>query len=344
MHFENVRLPAFGTVFPPNVVTSSEIEERLQPLYERLRLSVGRLELMTGIRERRFWSDERAPSAASAEAGEKALLAWGEDRQSIDLVAHCGVCRDRLEPATAAYVHGMLGLAPSCQIFDLSNACLGFLNGLTMVAGMIESGQVRRALLVSGENGRPLLEHTIKTLLAGKFTRQTIKPYFANLTIGAGAVACVVTHADEAPADAMKFLGGVVETDSSANELCQGGQADDHGLEMLTEAEALLEAGLGVAERNWKRFVAAFGWAEKKLDRFICHQVGRSHQRQLIERLGLDASRDFTTYERLGNVGSVSLPITLAEALKAGAIKANDRVALLGIGSGLSSMMMGVQA
>ncbi len=72
--------------------------------------------------------------------------------------------------------------------------------------------------------------------------------------------------------------------------------------------------------------------------------MGRSHQRQLVERLGLDPAKDFTTYEHLGNVGSVSLPITLAEAVRAGAVKTGDKIALLGIGSGLSSMMMGVEA
>jgi pimeloyl-ACP methyl ester carboxylesterase len=106
--------------------------------------------------------------------------------------------------------------------------------------------------------------------------------------------------------------GGVVETDSSANELCQG---DHHrcgmALEMLTEAEALLEAGLEVADRAWARFQRYLGWGAAEIDRFVCHQVGRSHQRQLVERLGLDPARDYTTYETLGNVGSVSLPITL---------------------------------
>ena len=343
LRYDAVRIASFGTVYPPDVVTSGDIEERLRPLYETLRLPAGRLELMTGIQERRFWPDNRLPSAASAEAGEKALQAWGGDRAGIELVVHCGVCRDRLEPATAAYVHGLLGLSTGCQIFDVSNACLGFLNGLTLVSGLIESGQISRALIVSGENGRPLLEHTIQTLLNGTFTRQTIKPYFANLTIGAGAVACVLTHRDEAPPGALKFLGGVVETDSSASSLCQGDQAGQAGLEMLTEAEALLEAGLAVAERNWLRFKQAFDWAESP-DRFICHQVGRAHQRQLVERLKLDPEKDFTTYERLGNVGSVSLPITLAEAIHTSAVKPGDKVALLGIGSGLSSMMMGVEA
>jgi acyl-CoA:acyl-CoA alkyltransferase len=344
MRFNHVRLAAHGYVIPPQAVTSAEIEERLAPLYARLRLPAGRLELMTGIRERHFWPDNKLPSAASAEAGGRALEAWGGDPREIELVAHCGVCRDRLEPATAAYVHGLLGLSGACQILDISNACLGFLNGFALVGGMIESGQIRRALLVSGENGWPLLERTLRTLLEGDFDRRAIKPYFANLTIGAGAVAWVLTHADEAPPDAPRLVGGVVETDSSANELCQGDTAGGYELEMLTEAEALLAAGLAVADRAWERFQAHLGWGPAEIDRTVCHQVGRAHQRQLIERLGLDPARDFTTYQFLGNVGSVSLPLTLARAIEEGALGSGQRAALLGIGSGLSCMMMGVRA
>lgn len=344
MLFEHVCLAAHGYVIPPRAVTSAAIEERLAPLYERLRLPTGRLELMTGIRERHFWDEAKLPSAASAEAGARALAAWGGDPGEIELLAHCGVCRDRLEPSTAAYVHGLLGLSGACQIFDVSNACLGFLNGLALVGGLIESGQIRTALLVSGENGWPLLDRTLRTLLEGAFDRKTIKPYFANLTIGAGAVAWVVTRADRAPAGALRLRGGVVETDSSANKLCQGDTAGGYELEMLTEAEALLAAGLEVADRAWHRFQTHLGWDRQALGRFVCHQVGRSHQRQLIDRLGLDPALDFTTYETLGNVGSVSLPITLARAVEAGAIAPGSRTALLGIGSGLSCMMMGVQA
>lgn len=345
MIFENVRLAAHGYIIPPRAFSSTEIEDRLEPLYTRLRLPTGRLELMTGIRERHFWEGAKLPSEASADAGRRALAAWGGDSSRIQLLAHCGVCRDRLEPSTAAYVHGLLGLAGDCQIFDISNACLGFLNGLALVAGLIESGQIRRALLVSGENGWPLLNHTLRTLVERRdLDRKSIKPYFANLTIGAGAVAWVVTHPDDAPENALQLCGGVVETDSSANKLCQGDTADGHGLEMLTEAEALLEAGLDVAGRAWSRFQRYLGWGADEIDRFVCHQVGRSHQRQLIERLGLDPALDFTTYETLGNVGSVSLPITLARAVESEAIQRGNRVALFGIGSGLSSMFMGVQA
>ncbi len=57
MQYHQVCLESFGYTLPNEVVTSADLESRLQPLYERLRLPEGRLELMTGIRERRIWAD-----------------------------------------------------------------------------------------------------------------------------------------------------------------------------------------------------------------------------------------------------------------------------------------------
>ena len=79
------------------------------------------------------------------------------------------------------------------------------------------------------------------------------------------------------------------------------------------------------------------------MDRFICHQVGSVHRRKLYETLGLDLSKDFSTFETLGNMGSVSLPATLAIAVQQGAIKLGDRVGLLGIGSGLNCLMLALE-
>jgi 3-oxoacyl-[acyl-carrier-protein] synthase-3 len=239
-------------------------------------------------------------------------------------------------------VHGLLGLPGKTQIFDVSNACLGFLNAMVIAASMIESGQIERALVVSGENGRPLVENTLQQLLNPELTRKSIKPYFANLTIGAGAVGALLCHKDLAPKSCPLVTAAVVETDSSANELCQGDSAGD-ALEMLTDSEELLVAGIGVATRAWARFVEATGWTPETPDRVITHQVGKAHSRELFKALGLDLTKDYTTFETLGNVGSVSCPITLARAIEDGAFVAGQKAALLGIGSGLSSLMMAVE-
>ena len=334
---DSIGIETLAYAEPPEVISSAAIEERLGPVYERLRLPAGRLELMTGIKERRFWESSFLPSSASALAGERALKASTIGKEKIDLLIHCGVCRDRLEPATASYVHRLLDLPEACLSFDVSNACLGFLNGLMLCAKLMEAGAVRYALIVSGENGRSLLENTISTLLNKKLSRKEIKPYFANLTIGAGAVAAVVcAKKDVSRKDGFLEFGlGATRTDSSANHLCKGDATQGGQLEMLTDSEGLLEAGVDVAARTWSDFKKKTGWDETTPDRIICHQVGRQHQRAMFSRLGLPLERDYSTFENWGNVGSVSLPLTLAKALEAGAIARGDNLALMGIGSGL---------
>lgn len=343
MRFRRVALGALAYALPDDVWSSRRLEQELAPLYERVRLSPGRLELMTGIRERRFWPADMKPSAASILAGRAALDASPIGMERLGLLAHCAVCRDQLEPATAAMVHEGLGLPAGTMILDVSNACLGFLNGMVLAAALVDGGQIEAALLVSGENGRPLVERTLQELLQPGHNRQSIKPFFANLTIGAGAVAAVVAREDLLPPGSPRLVAAATETDSSASALCQGDTAGPGGLEMQTDSEELLEAGVAVARRCWARFEEASGWSRTTPDRIVCHQVGRVHRRRLYETLDLDVARDFSTFETLGNVGSVSLPLTLAQGVEANVVQAGDRVALLGIGSGLACMMMAVE-
>ena len=344
MKFKSICLESLAYVIPPIRWTTAEIEKRLSPIYERLKLPYGRLELMTGIRERRFWDHPVRPSQASAEAGEKALGNSTFDRTEIDLLIHSAVSRDQLEPATASNVHHLLHLNGNTQIFDLSNACLGFINALVMAGGMVQSGHVRKALVTAGENGLPLVEKTIKLLLNPALDRKTIKPYIASLTIGAGAVAATLCHADNAPAGSPLLLAGIVETDTTHNHLCQGDVSEcGEGLNMQTDSEELLNAGIDVAKRAWSKFKIETEWDENTPDRIICHQVGTMHRKRLYEALNLDQNKDFSTFEILGNMGSASLPVTLAMAREQGAIKKGDKVACLGIGSGLSCMMLALQ-
>lgn len=342
MKFSHTVIESLAVALPDEVLTSVQIEQRLAPLYERLNLPEGRLELMTGIKERRVWPAGTRPSDASAAAGRKVLAQSNLSAEQVQLFMHTAVSRDMLEPATASFAHHKIGLPGTAQIFDVSNACLGFLNALTVAAGMIESGQIKCALVCSGENGGPLVDHTLNSLLQGELTRQEIKPYFANLTIGSGAVAAVLCHDSLAP-DGHRLLGGIAQAATQHSELCQG---DTHGadsLAMQTDSEALLVAGIALAEETWSAFTAEVDRTKEDFDRFICHQVGSTHRRKLYAALDLDLAKDFSTFETLGNTGSVALPATLAVAADAGAVSRGDQIGLLGIGSGLNCLMLGVE-
>jgi 3-oxoacyl-[acyl-carrier-protein] synthase-3 len=344
MRYQDVHVESLGYVLPDEVVRSEEIEQRLAPLYARLGVSVGRLELMTGIRERRLFPPGTRPSSAAARAGALALERAGFERARIGCLIHASVCRDFMEPATASVVHRQLELDDACQAFDLSNACLGFANAMVVLAEMIESERIPAGLVVAAEDARPLLEATLAALCrderAGK---AELKAAFASLTIGSGAAAAVLCHRSLATSP-RRLLGGAARAATEHHVLCHGTVHPGHaGPLMQTDSEGLLHAGMDLAEETFEHFQAATGWSAASIERVVTHQVGTAHRRLLMERLGLDPARDFPTVERLGNMGSVSLPLTLALAEEQGFVQPGERVALLGIGSGLHCLMLAAQ-
>ena len=106
--YQNVCLEGFGYVLPENVVTSTQLERELAPVYERFGVHEGRLELMTGIRQRRFWDEGSVPSDGSTQAGRRAMEAAGVNPDQIECLLHTSVSRDCLEPANTFHQHGGL--------------------------------------------------------------------------------------------------------------------------------------------------------------------------------------------------------------------------------------------
>ena len=345
MRFQHVCIESFGYTLPEEIVTSDEIEERLAPLYERLHLPAGRLELMTGIRERRFFPPGTLPGSISSQSARKAIEASGIPAEHFGALVHGSVCRDQLEPATAAGVHHGAGLPQNCVALDVSNACLGILNGMLLIANMIELGQIRAGVVVGTETGRGLVEGTIDTLLnSPDITRQDVKGEFASLTIGSASAAIVLCDA-KLSRTGNRLLGAVCRADSSHHELCAGGveseKFGDDRPRMQTDSEALLHAGVGLAAETWEQTKGTLGWSNESVDKAFTHQVGRAHRKLLYDKLGLSEDLDFATVDFLGNTGAAALPVTTAIGLERGHVQPRENVALLGIGSGLNSIMAG---
>jgi len=346
LQYQKVCLEAASYTLPDEIVTSEEIERRLEPLYRRLRLPEGRLELMTGIRERRFWEPGALPSDASIASGELAIAASGIDRSQIGALIHGSVCRDYLEPATACRVHHGLRLGHRCLVYDVSNACLGLLNGILQAANMIELGQVRAAIVVGTESSRPLVETTIEALNRdASLTRSSIKSAVASLTIGSASAAVLLVDR-ELSRTGTRLVAAAARANTDFHQLCQGGrdEAVGSGMQPLmdTDAEQLLREGIATGVETFRDFLDAACWKVGDIARTFCHQVGSVHRKLMLESLDLPLERDFVTFPWLGNTGSVALPVTMALGLQGRHVRAGDRVALLGIGSGINCLMLAV--
>ncbi len=342
MRYSHVCLHTFGYVLPPIMVSSEDLERRLAPVYERLKLPVGRLEMMSGIKERRFWNPGTRPSQGAVLAGREVMEKADLAPDQIECLIFTSVSRDMMEPATASFVHNSLGLSENCLLFDLSNACLGFLDGMVVLANMIELGQIKNGLIVAGETAEELVDSTIKALLADRtLTRKSFKPAFASLTIGSGSVALYMCRAEN-EIQPLRLSLAAWRANTTHSTLCQGSQSGSATTLMNTHSEELLHRGVETALMTWQAFSAEPGWQAADIDRFFCHQVGSAHARLLFDSLGLEVEKNFETLALLGNVGSVSAPITLAMAIEQNAFQPGQRGALLGIGSGINSLMLGV--
>lgn len=343
MKFSSVCLESIGAQIPDEIWSSDDLEKKLEPLYRRLKLPEGRLELMSGIAERRVWEPGTYPSTPSIESGKKAISAAGIDPSKIGCLIHASVCRDFLEPATASRVHHELGLRPDCWVYDVSNACLGLINGAVQIASLIEAGAIEAGLVVGTENSRPLLEATIAALNADtSLTRRSVKPAFASLTIGSGSCAWLLTH-ESISKSKTHLHASIAQANTQHHDLCRSDQ-DTAGAGMMplmeTDSEKLMAEGIATGVAGLRNLLTESGWSTDNVDRTVCHQVGSRHRVEMLSAMGLPTDTDLMTFPYLGNTGSVALPLTLAAAAQHQQVAIGDRFALLGIGSGINSVML----
>jgi len=402
MRYNSVYLESLGYELAPVVVSTSDLERRIKPFLDAHGFPAPKLELLTGIRERRWWEPNDRLSRGATAAAQQALAKSNVAPKDIGTLIYAGVCREQYEPATACAVANNLGLKPS-TLMDVSNACLGVLNGIVQVANQIELGQVKAGLVVSCESAREINDATIDRLnnsgasLDKKEAEEMYRECLATLTGGSGAVAVLVTNEEIAKKRRRRLIGGTAMSAPEHNGLCSwglesvqeskvgrffkqkvphavesvlghkaaglvqkgietsqhllghGARTVDGGLRhlklpfMTTHAGDVLRHGIELAGRTYRTFLEKLGLTSQQIDKVICHQVGSSNRDAILKTLGIENAKDFSTFEYLGNIGTVSLPLTAALAEERDFLNPGDRVGFLGIGSGLNCMMLGLE-
>jgi 3-oxoacyl-[acyl-carrier-protein] synthase-3 len=346
MKYSRVYVESVGYELAPIVVTSAELEARLKPMYDALHIPPGQLEALTGIRERRWWKPGTSISVGAIAAARKALRERRISPADIGAVVYAGVCREHFEPATACQVAAAIGVQGNAAVHDISNACLGVLNGVLDIANRIELGQIRAGLVVACESSREINEIMIGQMLEHP-TMETFTKSLATLTGGSGAVAVLLTDGSFSPARRPRLLGGINLAEPQHHTLCRWGiNSDDpehHVPYMQTDAVAVMKYGVELGRRTWNAFLKEMDLTTERVDKVICHQVGEAHQKLILQTLGIAPEKDFTSFEFLGNMGTVSLPITAAIAKERDVLRPGDIVGFLGIGSGLNCLMLGIQ-
>jgi len=323
----NTAVLSVCAVEAPIVMTSAAFDQQLARTYRRIRMRPGMLEKLAGVVERRWWPTDVSFADAAALAGAKALAEAGINPAQVGLMINTSVSREYLEPSTAVAVHHQLGLPSSCLNFDIANACLGFVNAIQLAGTMIDSSQADYAVIVDAEGCRYTQELTLARLGAEDATAADLRSQFATLTLGSGAAAMVLGRADRHP-EGHRIVGGVSRAGTEHHDLCVGDLN-----RMRTDTKRLFDAGLALAVETWAEAKSEFDWGG--IDWFFAHQTSVVHVRAMARALGVDRSRFPLTLPTYGNMGPAAVPFTLARY--ADTLRSQERILLLGIGSGLNT-------
>lgn len=328
---------AGSSFYPPTEYYSSDaIETLLDPIYQKLKLPKGRLSELTGIERRGCYSSDLSPGEIASLSAKKLLEEFQLNPNEIDALIYCGVCRDALEPATSAQVHYHLKLSADCLHFDISNACLGMMNGIHLATKLLSNSKMKHVLVTTGENSLPLLQALIKELNTNQdINRKNIKQHIASLTLGSASLTLLISRED-LYSDKSKILGFHWKTDTDAFRYCQA-LGDYWNPKMKTESEDLLYSGVALGKSLWNT------WKTEQLDNvnyYLTHQVGKSHESFLQAELNLKNMNSYRSYPLFGNTGSAAVALTWHLAMEEKVFKKGERGVWLGIGSGLNSMLM----
>ncbi len=309
----NLSIIGLGAGVPSRVVSNEDLARRMDTSDEWIRTR-------TGIQTRRIQDEGKAVSHLAVEAGKKALENAGIEPDTIGLVLMATMTPDSFMPATACRVANALGCSRAGAL-DINIACSGFLYGLLTVAGQLQSGRARRALVIGGDT----LSH-----ITNWEDRRTA------VLFGDSAGAAVVTSESNG-----ELLGWDYGAQGNSEALVIRAGPSSPGKEpadykVFMDGKAVFRFATQTVVDTTNRTLAKAGLTLDDIDLVIPHQANRRILESAAKKLGLPLEKFVINLDKYGNTSAGSIPLALAEAHKTGRIQPGHRVLLVGFGGGLS--------
>ena len=276
LKFKGIGITAMAGAVPKNIIKNLEYteffpEDQVKEVVEKV-----------GIYERRFADEKTCSSDLCFAAAQKLIIDNNIDREEIDLLVFVSQTQDYRMPATSITLQHRLGLKNSCIAFDVNLGCSAFIYGMSIVYGMMQTGNIRKALILDGE--------TRSKVYSPRDRRSAF-------IFGDGGVAALVERNE-------KFG----ETTLSLNS--DGSRAD------LIMIKAGGYRHMSTIPRDIKKTLAEAGKATDDIDFFCFHQANNFINSYIAKKMKLDLAKIPHTIEKYGNTSSVSVPLTIVSELK----------------------------
>ncbi len=325
------RIASIGTYLPDQVVSSSELMDEIQS--ERIfGISNTWIEELTGIHSRRFAGADAKPSDLAIRAGRSALEKCGMDPKDIGMVLYCGIDRDWIEPATSHRIQRELGCI-NATCLDVTNACHGFSNGMSVGDAMIATGATENVLVVTGEVPSHLIQDVIKDINENP-TLENFHSKVGGFTTGdAGGAVILQRASDKSGIKTYRFISAGRYAELCYYKFDRTGKRCGQMI-MNKISAAMIRMHRKLITETYK----VLNWKPKDVDYLICHQVGSKPHHRMAKLAGIELEKAPTIFPSYGNLTSATIPVTLESARP----NEGDRILILGAGSGLSISQIGL--
>lgn len=290
----------------------------------------------TGIRERRIAGPEECASDLACHAAEKLFAESSVRRDEIDYVVFCTQLPDYPLPTTACLLQDRLGLSTACGALDINLGCSGYVYGLGLVQGLIETGQATKVLLLTGETYSKVLRDddvSVRTLFGDAGTATLVQgvpaddrligPYVYGSDGRGGPNLMLQRHAWRTAAIPAAVAG--TSAVSGEDDACLTMNGPEIFTFTLKAVPAAVKSLLQRAERTLE-----------EIDLFVFHQANRYMLTHLRNKIGIPEDRFVIAMEHVGNTVSSTIPYALSEAQRTGRLTPGKLVMLVGFGVGYS--------
>jgi 3-oxoacyl-[acyl-carrier-protein] synthase III len=311
-----VRIAGTASVIPERMLTTRELVARALP-----GVDPDDVEAKSGIRTRAWVEPGTTMAELGARALAKALARAGLEAKDLRRILFvCSTGGDSFMPTTASAITERLGLRGTCDAYDLSNSCVGFLTALDIGARAVATGLSPVEIVVVEIPSRHMLP-------------EDHRPY---LVMGDGAGAAVLTCGgpDEG------ILGAAFGTDTTLGNTVQLAHPGVTGamehVHFLAPSRELTQIAIAALVRAARAALEPSGTRIEEIEWVVPHQPNGRMLEKMLNGLGVNPARVVPVVQELGSLGAASIPVSLDRLLRTRPVRPGDRILLAGIGAGVS--------
>lgn len=331
LDFKNLKIAGFSVGVPSKVVVNDTVrstEYDAEAFVEKI-----------GVKQRRI-THSLTTSDLCYGAAERLIADLGWNKKEIEVLVFVSQTPDYLLPATSCILQDKLGLSRECHAIDISLGCSGWTYGLSVLAGLMAGGSIRKGLLLVGDSkrlstceedakrfgpGDPLFGYA-GTATAIEFCEGVGGIQFHSGTDGSGYDAIIIPEGGARN----PFNENSLEFKTGEDSISRC------GLQSVMKGMDVFAFGITTAPKTVKKLLERIGKSMDEVDFFVFHQANQMMNQQIYKKLKLPAEKIASSMYEFGNTSSASIPLTIATQLSETLKNEKKRFIACGFGVGLS--------